>query len=80
MASDAFFPVQHRLSLRVQRNSLMPSIRAGDHTPAAANAFLPMEFGEQDRIPLQYICRFADGIKSEPLYFFDAVQSLFRQV
>ena len=56
MASDAFFPVQHRLSLRVQCNSLMPSIRAGDHTPAAADAFFPMEFWKQNRIPFQYIC------------------------
>lgn len=80
MAADTFFAVEPGPAVLSKGDRLVAAVRAGDHASAAADAFVPVEFGINHCIALEHVSGITDVFQSLTAHFIDTAGTYFRQV
>lgn len=80
VAADAFFAVQDGSAVLSHADGLVAAVSTGNGTSAAADAFVAVEFGEDQGVALQDIRRFTDIIQSDAHDLADIVQFFLGEI
>ena len=77
VAAHTFFGVEHGVSAAVEPDGLVTAVGAGDGAAAAADALLPMEPGQHERIALKNVRGLTDGGKAKAAHLVHGINALF---